>query len=138
MGHFIIECEDGGFLQVGETYFFSNPVSTKLYVVKTNIDGTKIWDNEIYIGGHNLGNSVLESTNGYLIFGGLDQNSSIIKLNKDNGTVIYNKNYDNGGTDAYENGVETPNGIVAVGYINSEDPYNSFYTEGEGLSLIHI
>ena len=59
MGHFIIQCEDGGFLQVGETYFFSNSVSTKLYVVKTNIDGLKIWDNEIYISGHNLGNSVL-------------------------------------------------------------------------------
>ena len=133
MGHFIIECEDGGFLQVGETYFFSDPVSTKLYVVKTNIDGSKMWDNEIYIGGHNLGNSVLESTNGYLIFGGLDQNSSIIKLNKDNGAVIFNKSYDNGGTDAFENGVETPNGIVAVGYINSEDPYNTFYTEGDGF-----
>ena len=133
MGHFIIECEDGGFLQVGETYFFSDPVSTKLYVVKTNIDGSKMWDNEIYIGGHNLGNRVLESTNGYLIFGGLDQNSSIIKLNKDNGAVIFNKSYDNGGTDAFENGVETPNGIVAVGYINSEDPYNTFYTEGDGF-----
>ena len=133
MGHFIIQCEDGGFLQVGETYFFSNPVSTKLYVVKTNIDGLKIWDNEIYMSGHNLGNSALESADGYIIFGGLDQNSSIIKLNKDNGAVIYNKSYDNGGTDAFENGVETPNGIVAVGYINSEDPYNSFYTEGEGF-----
>ena len=133
MGHFIIECEDGGFLQVGETYFFSDPVSTKLYVVKTNIEGSKIWDNEIYIGGHNLGNSILESTDGYLIFGGLNQNSSIIKLQKDNGAVIFNKSYDNGGTDAFENGVETPNGIVAVGYNNSEDPYNAFYTEGEGF-----
>ena len=68
MGYFIIECEDGGFLQVGETYFFSDPVSTKLYVVKTNIDGSKMRDNEIYIGGHNLGNIILESTDGYLIF----------------------------------------------------------------------
>ena len=65
MGHYIIECEDGGFLQVGETYFFSDPVSTKLYAVKTNIDGSKMWDNEIYIGGHNLGNSVMESSDGY-------------------------------------------------------------------------
>ena len=89
MGHFIIQCEDGGFLQVGETYFFSNPVSTKLYVVKTNIDGLKIWDNEIYMSGHNLGNSALESADGYIIFGGLDQNSSIIKLNKDNGAKIH-------------------------------------------------
>ena len=132
IGHFIIECEDGGFLQVGETYFFSNSLSTKLYVVKTSSNGTKIWDNEIYIGGHNLGNSVIESTDGYLIFGGLDRNSSVIKLNKNSGNVIFNKSFDNGGTDAFENGVQTPNGIVAVGYINSEDQNNSFYTEGEG------
>ncbi len=132
-GHYIIECEDGGFLQVGETYFFNNPVSTKLYVVKTNSNGSKLWDNEIYIGGHNLGNSVLETNNGFLIFGALDQNSSIIKLNKDDGTIIFNKSFDNGGCDAFENGVETSNGIVAVGYINSQDPFNSFYAEGEGF-----
>ena len=41
-------------------------------VVKTNIDGSKMWDNEIYIGGHNLGNSIMEFNDGYIIFGGLN------------------------------------------------------------------
>ena len=42
--------------------------------------GLKCWDNEIYIGGHNLGNSIMESSDGYLIFGGLNQNSSTYKI----------------------------------------------------------
>ena len=51
--------------------------------------------------------------------------AQLIKLHKDNGAVIFNKSYDNGGIE-FENGAETPNGIVAVGYNNSEDPYNVF------------
>ena len=132
MGHFIIECEDGGFLQVGETYFFTEPITTKMYVVKTDMDGEKIWDKEINIGGHNLGNSVIEAVDGYIIFGALNENSSIIKLSKSDGSVIFNKSYDYGGTDAFENGVLVPNGIVAVGYYGAQDAYNTFYTEGFG------
>ena len=132
MGHFIIECEDGGFLQVGETYFFTEPITTKLYVVKTDIDGEKIWDKEINIGGHNLGNSVIEAVDGYIIFGALNENSSIIKLSKSDGSIIYNKSYDYGGTDAFENGVLVPDGVVAVGYYEAQDAYNTFYTEGLG------
>ena len=120
MGHFIIECEDGGFLQVGETYFFTEPITTKLYVVKTDIDGEKIWDKEINIGGHNLGNSVIEAVDGYIIFGALNENSSIIKLSKSDGSIIFNKSYDYGGTDAFENGVIVPDGIAAVGYYEAE------------------
>ena len=132
MGHFVIECEDGGFLQVGETYFFTEPITTKLYVVKTNINGEKIWDKELNIGGHNLGNSVIEAVDGYIIFGALNENSSIIKLNKSDGSIIFSKSYDYGGTDAFENGVLVPDGIVAVGYYDAQDAYNTFYTEGLG------
>ena len=43
MGHFMIECEDGGFMQVGETYFLVTRCPEELYVVKTNIDGSKMF-----------------------------------------------------------------------------------------------
>ena len=36
-GHFILACEDGGFLQIGETGFI--PDSAKLLVVKVDADG---------------------------------------------------------------------------------------------------
>ena len=86
-GHFILSCDDGGFLQVGETYDYSNS-SSKLLIVKTNENGVLDWNREIGIGDHNLGNSVLELADGFLVVGGLNQNSSLIKLDKE--TRIYN------------------------------------------------
>merc|ERR1719321_621222 len=57
-GHFILACEDGGFLQVGETGFIPN--SAKLFVVKVNATGKLEWKKEFGSNGHNLGNSAIE------------------------------------------------------------------------------
>ena len=130
-GHFILSCDDGGFLQVGETYDYSNN-SSKLLIVKTNENGVLDWSREIGIGDHNLGNSVLELTDGFLVVGGLNQNSSLIKLDKESGSTIFIQTNDNGGVDAYEQAAKIPGGIVAVGYVHSEDPWNTFFTWGEG------
>ena len=131
-GHFILTCEDGGFLQVGESNFLPN---SKIYVVKTNATGEFEWENELSIGGHNLGNSAVEMQDGFLILGSMNRNSAIIKLSKDSGDIIFSKTYNNGGTDAFEHAALTPNGIVAVGYTNSQDPNNTFYTEGRGFMM---
>ena len=131
MGHYILSCEDGGILQVGETYDYSNN-SSKIFVVKTNAFGQLHWSREINIEEHNLGNSVIELADGYLICGSLDQNSSLIKLDKDTGSTLFIQTNDNGGVDAYEHATKIPDGIVAVGYVHSEDPWNTFFTEGEG------
>ena len=56
-GHYIMTCEDGGFLQIGESNFLPN---SKIYIVKTNANGEFLWSREINIGGHNLGNSAIE------------------------------------------------------------------------------
>ena len=100
-GHFILSCDDGGFLQVGETYDYSNS-SSKILIVKTNENGVLDWNREIGIGDHNLGNSVLELADGFLVVGGLNQNSSLIKLDKETGSTIFIQTNDNGGVDAYE------------------------------------
>ncbi|MEL1234032.1 MAG: hypothetical protein VW667_09020, partial [Candidatus Neomarinimicrobiota bacterium] len=130
-GHFILSCDDGGFLQVGETYDYSNS-SSKILIVKTNEDGVLDWNREIGIGDHNLGNSVLELADGFLVAGGLNQNSSLIKLDKETGSTIFIQTNDNGGADAYEQAAKIPGGIVAVGYVHSEDSWNTFFTWGEG------
>ncbi|MAJ43134.1 MAG: hypothetical protein CMF96_00130 [Candidatus Marinimicrobia bacterium] len=129
-GHYILTCEDGGYLQVGETDFLPN---SKIYIVKTNSNGQLLWEREIYNGGHNLGNSAIEMTDGYLICGAINRNSVVIKLDKESGETIFSETYNNGGTDAFEHAAVTPNGIVAVGYKNSQDSNNTFYTEGQGL-----
>ena len=38
IGHFVLTCEDNGFLQVGETYDYSN-LSSKIFIVKINANG---------------------------------------------------------------------------------------------------
>ena len=114
-GHFILACEDGGFLQVGETGFVPN--SAKILVVKTDQNGVLLWRKEFTGGtGHNLGNSAYETDDGYLVCGALNENSAIIKLNKTDGGLIFEKAYDNGGSDAFEHLTITQNQIIAVGY----------------------
>lgn len=132
-GHYIIQCSDGGYLQVGETGFIPN--SAKLLVVKTNSNGQLIWKKELGTTGHNLGNSALEVSDGYLIAGALNQNSVLAKLNKSTGAIIFQKTYNTGGSDAFEQVALIPNGIIAVGYRNALDANNTFYTEGEGFMV---
>ena len=132
-GHYIIQCNDGGYLQVGETGFIPN--SAKLLVVKTNSTGQLVWKKEFGNTGHNLGNSAMEVVDGYLIAGALNQNSTLLKLNKNTGAVIFEKTYNTGGNDAFEHVALTPNGIAAVGYRNALDGNNTFYTEGEGYMV---
>ena len=126
-GHHILSCSDGGFLQIGETGFIPN--SAKILVVKTDKNGTLIWKKEF---GNNLGNSAIESSDSYIICGALNENSTVIKLNKSDGSLLFKETTDNGGNDAYEDLILTSTGIVAVGYVNAEDNTNTFYTEGEG------
>ena len=130
-GHYILSCSDGGFLQVGETG--SNP---KIILVKTDANGEAIWKKEISEGNHNLGNSIIETDNEYLICGELNRNSCIIKVNKNDGSTAAIKTYNNGGSDAIEHLVKTPQGYAAVGYTNAQDENNTFYTEGNGVLLI--
>ena len=134
-GHFILTCSDGGYLQVGETGFIPN--SAKVLVVKMDQGGALQWSKEFSSGtGHNLGNSAFEGDDGYFICGSLNENSAIIKLNKLDGSVVFEKTHDNGGSDAFEHISVTPEGIIAVGYVQAEDNLNTFFTEGQGYLTI--
>ena len=93
-----------------------------------------MWKKEFHQNGHNLGNSVLEVDDGYILCGEIDQNSALIKLDKTNGNVIFNSNIDNGGLDAFEHIAKTHNGFLAVGYNQACDITNTFYTEGYGYA----
>jgi hypothetical protein len=134
-GHFILTCSDGGYLQVGETGFIPN--SAKVLVVKMDQGGALQWSREFSSGtGHNLGNSAFEGDDGYFICGSLNENSAIIKLNKLDGSVVFEKTHDNGGSDAFEHISVTPGGIIAVGYVQAGDNLNTFFTEGQGYLTI--
>ena len=129
-GHFILACEDGGFLQVGETGFIPN--GAKILVAKIKSDGSFAWKKEFGTLGHNLGNSAIEVSDGYVVVGSKDEDSLIMKLNKNNGSTIFSSTHNVGGSDAFESVVQISGGYVAVGYVEAEDDENTFYTEGEG------
>ena len=123
--HFIFTTNDNGYIQVGETGFLDNSTA-RILVAKTNSQGDLIWKKEFGDPGHNLGNSIIEVSDGYIVTGALNKNSTVIKLDKSNGEQRWLKTYDNGGNDAIEHIVETPDGLVAVGYINAIDENNTF------------
>ena len=137
-GHFILTCSDGGYLQVGETGFIPN--SAKILVVKIDQGGAFQWSKELTGGtGHNLGNSAFEGEDGYFICGSLNENSAIIKLNKSDGSVVFEQTHDNGGSDAFEHISVTQEGIIAAGYIQAADNLNTFFTEGQAyLTILDI
>jgi len=132
-GHFIMACNDGGFLQIGETGFIPN--SAKLLVTKVDQNGQLVWKKEFGTVGHNLGNGAIEISDGYVIVGAINEDSTILKLDKQTGSTIFIQTTDNGGSDALESIVETPTGFAAVGYIDAEDRENTFYTEGKGYMV---
>ena len=43
-GHYIMTCQDGGFLQIGESNFLPN---SKIYIVKTDSNGQMNWSRDI-------------------------------------------------------------------------------------------
>lgn len=136
-GHFILTCDDGGFLQVGETGYVGS--NARILVVKTDSTGSLIWKKQFGTGGRNMGNSALEVDDGYLICGMLNRNSAIIKLDKATGSTLFQKTRDNGGADAFEGIAQTANGILAVGYRQAEDPNNTFFVYGQGyLSFLDV
>ena len=136
-GHYILACEDGGVLQVGETGFLPN---TRILAIKLTPEGNLEWRQEYSNrstgasghGTYNLGNSVLEVEDGYWIAGAINRNSAAIKVNKDTGEAEFVRTHSNGGYDAYEHMVEIDGGLAAVGYTNAEDQKNTFFAEGRG------
>ena len=135
-GHYILVCEDGGFLQIGETGIVGR-ATANILVVKTDSEGEVKWKQEFGEDfgsrNRNMGNSAIEVSDGYIVCGMLNRNSAILKLDKSDGELIGDIHMrDNGGTDAYEHIALHPNGFIVVGYNNAEDPNNTFFTEGRG------
>ena len=129
-GHYILECDDGGFLQVGETGFVGS--NARILVVKTDATGGLDWKKEFGTGSRNMGNSAIEVEDGFLVCGMLNRNSAIIKLDKSDGATIFQKTHDHGGADAFEHVARTPKGFLAVGYRQAEDPNSTFFAYGRG------
>ena len=122
--------------QVGETGMLPN--SAKIFVVKVDQSGRLLWQKEFGNTGHNLGNSMIETSDAYWVVGSQGQDSALIKLDKVSGDTLIEKKYDLGGSDAIEAMIQTPTGFVGVGYHSADDPNNTFFTGGQGLVVFLI
>ena len=130
-GHYIVQVTDSGYVQVGETGMLPN--SAKIFVVKVDQNGALMWQKEFGSAGHNLGNSMIETSDAYWVVGSQDQDSVLLKLDKVSGDTLIEKKYDLGGSDALESIVETATGFVGIGYHSADDPNNTFFTGGQGI-----
>ena len=127
-GHYIMECDDGGFLQIGETGYVGS--NARILVVKTNSAGALAWKREFGSGNRNMGNSA--SKRGRLPdLRNAQSQQTILKLNR----PLVRRSFRRPMTteaDAFEHLATTPNGILAVGYRQAEDPNNTFFVYGQG------
>jgi len=132
-GHFLLATSDGGFIQVGETGFI--PLGAKILVIKVDNSGALLWRKEFGDLGHNLGNAVIETGEAYWVVGSKDQDSVLLKLDKDSGDLLIERKVDLGGSDALEALIRTSEGFIGVGYRYAVDTDNTFFTEGEGVMV---
>ena len=95
-GHFMLATSDSGFVQVGETGFI--PLGAKILVIKVDNSGALMWRKEFGDFGHNLGNSAIETDEAYWVVGSKDQDSVLLKLDKDSGDLLIERKIDLGGT----------------------------------------
>ncbi len=132
-GHFLLQCSDSGFLQIGKTG--SLPINARIFVVKVAPDVAPQGEKEYLSAGHNLGNGTIEVDDGYIVFGAMNGDSLLIKLSKKTGDILFSKSYNFGGFDAIESMILLESNLIPVGYIGAQDSDTTFYTEGEGYLM---
>lgn len=119
-GKSVIELTDGNYLIVGTTYSYGSEI-INIYLIKTDQNGTIIWEKTYSKFGENRGVSVVEvNDGGYLITGYTNPfgstNDADVYLVKTNttGGVLWSKTYGNENRDNPNSMVELENGDFLV------------------------
>ncbi len=135
VGKSIQVTQDGGFIMVG-SWFDIQAGTSDLYLIKTDQQGSVQWEKKITKPGNQVGNSVLELTDGYVMTGTSDQygNEDIIVVRttttgdilEDDDSWYATRGY--GITDAGNQIIKVPaeNEFIVIGTTSLEDP-------GQGL-----
>ena len=131
--HYVIETRDGDLVMVGETGFVED-ASARILIVKTTSEGKLKWKKEIGKPGYNLGNCVLETSDGDLVIAGcLNYDAALIKLDTANGDLLWKQIWDWGTEDALEGvDISKDGGLIATGYRNGLAE-GTFLNWGQGV-----
>lgn len=90
------ETKDGGFIACGTTFF--SPITSKIYVVKTDSKGNMLWEKLIGEEGFYEANVIREIKGGYIIAGSTNRDAHgsrdvfLIKIDKI-GNILWSKNF---------------------------------------------
>ena len=119
VGRAAIFTSDGGTLILSNTESFGIGTDDDLYVIKTNAYGSIQWQKSYSSIGPQLGRAVLELSSGDYIIAAYNAHTTrkvnILKLDI-NGTIIWSKEFDNGGTYQDIFGIfENPQGLILGG-----------------------
>lgn len=135
LGNSIQVTGDGGFILVGS--WFDNQAGTSdVYIIKTDAQGSAQWEKKIAKAGNQIGKSIIEVSNGYVLTGKSDQygNNDIIAVRttttgdifEDENSWYATRGY--GISDVGNQIIKVPNEneFIVIGTTSLEDP-------GEGL-----
>ena len=132
---------DGGYIAIGETNEGAEESGPKdILVIKTDANGQEQWQRVIGTAGqHDIGYSVTEATDGYILGVGLfadgKQQRGLIKLDH-NGQTVWQKPYGGNGNGGVRSLIVLNNGeLVATGYTNNEDAGFVFIAYGQGFLM---
>ena len=133
--HYVIQTKDLGYLMVGETGFVEDR-SSRIFLVKTDRNGTLLWQKEFGKRGYNLGNCVCEAEDGnYLIAGTLGMDAALIKVEAKTGNTIWSRTWNLGSEDSFEGLCLSPDGGILVTGYRDGLAEGTFLNWGKGILL---
>lgn len=120
-GFDVAATSDGGFIIVGRTNSFGNG-GDDVYLIKVDAEGNELWSKTFGDTGNDVGRSVIEVADGYVIAGSIHDLTSdsrdiyILKTDFD-GNEIWSKNFGNDTGDDFDQGydvIQTSDGNLTV------------------------
>ena len=119
--HCVRQTSDGGYILCGSTESFGDGASSDVYVVKTDIHGTMLWDHRSGGIANDGAYSIIETSDGYILTGWTgtaDGNHDIYieKLNASGQTSWYRGYHPGADNQAYSIIQTTDNNFVVAGY----------------------
>jgi hypothetical protein len=117
----VIETSDGGYVAAGCAGYSTS--GRELWIIKTDENGTVIWDKKYRNGDKVFGNGIIETEQGYVIVSEADDDAWLVGLDK-NGDMIWNSTF---GGPKPDEGIAVIHDDINGGYVIVGNTYSFGY-----------